>query len=353
MVEIDGSQGEGGGQVLRTSLSLAAALGRDLHIVNIRANRSKPGLAAQHLACVRAVAQVCGGQVRGAEIGSTELSLLPGSIAGGNFRWEVGTAGSVGLVAQSALPPLLFAPRPSFVQITGGTNVPWSPSVEYVDRVFLPAVGRMGATVRITRLAPGFYPKGGGRIHLEVTPLPECLRSLEWAERGQLRGLEAISLVEARLPRHIINRQVSGARAELGTVGLRVTTDHPQSLSPGTMLMIAAGFERGAAGFTALGERGKPAEQVGAEAGRAAASFLAGSASVDEHLADQLALYAALAQGPTRYVTERVTQHLATNLWVIGQFLETGMRADEPTGMVEIEGTGLPPAIVEGGGGGE
>lgn len=344
MVEIDGSYGEGGGQVPRTSLALAAVLGRELRVRSIRAGRPKPGMAAQHLAGVLAAAEVCGARVEGATTGSTELVFEPGRIRGGSYRWEVGTAGSVCLVAQTVLPPLLFAPRPSFVEITGGTNVPWSPSFEYLDRVFLPALRLMGAEVHATRLRPGFYPKGGGAVHLEVLPLAEPLRPLDWRERGELRGLEAISLVEARLAKHIINRQLAAAQKALGATGVRATRDHAEALSPGTMLLLAASFQHGAAGFTALGERGKPAEKVGEEAGRACASFLAGSASVDEHLADQLALYAALAQGRTGCVTERVTEHLRTNLWVIGQFLEAPMSCDAESGAVEIEGVGLLPA---------
>jgi len=353
MVHVDGSYGEGGGQVLRTSLALAAVLGRELRITDIRAGRSRPGLAAQHLTCVRAAAEVCRAQVAGDAKGSTELSLLPGNIRGGSYCWDVGTAGSVCLVAQTVLPPLLFAPGPSFVEITGGTNVPWSPSFEYLDRVFLPALRLMGAQVHATRLRPGFYPRGGGAIHLEVLPLMAPLQALDWRERGELRALEAVSLVEARLARHIINRQLAGAQNALGATGMRATRDHPEALSPGTMLMLAARFQRGAAGFTALGERGKPAEKVGAEAGRACAEFLGAEASVDEHLADQLALYAALAQGVTCYRTECVTEHLRTNLWVVGRFLDAAAHADPDTGAVEIDGVGLPPARVEGGGGGD
>lgn len=341
MVEIDGSYGEGGGQILRTSVALAAVLGRPVRINNIRAGRPQPGLAAQHLTAVLAAADVCGARVQGAVRGSTELVFEPGGIRAGNYRWEVGTAGSVCLVAQTVLPPLLWAPGPSLVQISGGTNVPWSPSFEYLDRVFLPTLRAMGAQVYATRLRPGFYPKGGGVIHLEVSPMAEPLRALPWRERGELRALEAVSLVEARLPRHIINRQLSGALSALGVSDVRTVREHAEALSPGTMLLVVASFARGAGGFTALGERGKPAERVGAEAGRACAQFLTSSASVDQHLADQLALYAALAQGETCYVTERVTEHLRTNLWAVEQFLAASLRCDEGTGTVVIGGVGF------------
>ncbi len=342
MLVIDGSYGEGGGQVLRTSLALSALLGREVRIENIRAGRAKPGLAAQHLAGVQATAKVCDARVDGARIGSMELEFAPGRIRGGAFRFDVGTAGATTLVLQTILPCLLVAREASAVQITGGTNVLWSPPQEYIAHVFLPAIGAMGADACIKCLRPGFYPKGGGRLEARVTPLAAPLRPLAWAERGELRSLTAFSVAEGRLPAHILRRQIEGAREALGPVGLRAETAHPESASPGTMLTIAARFECGAAGFSAAGERGKPAETVGREAGEQAACFLERTASVDLHLADQLLLYAAIAGGETVYVTEQITEHLRTNAWVIGQFLEAEIEIDEATGRVTVQGVGLP-----------
>jgi len=342
MVVIDGSYGEGGGQVLRTSLALSALLGREMHVESIRAGRAKPGLAAQHLAGVQATAQVCGARVEGARTGSTELSFAPGRIRGGAFRFDVGTAGATTLVLQTILPCLLAAREASAVQITGGTNVLWSPPQEYVAHVFLPAIAAMGASACIECLRPGFYPRGGGRLEARVTPLSAPLRPLTWSDREELRSLTAFSVAEERLPTHILRRQIEGAREALGPVGLRAETAHPESASPGTMLTIAARFERGAAGFSAAGERGKPAETVGHEAGEQAARFLQGRASVDMHLADQLLLYAAIAGGETVYVTEHITEHLRTNAWVIAQFLEAEIEVDEATGRVTVHGVGMP-----------
>ncbi len=342
MVVIDGSHGEAGGQVLRTSLALSALLSRDIRIEAIRAGRSRPGLAAQHLAAVRATAQVCGAQVEGARIGSMELSFSPGRIRGGHFRFDVGTAGATTLVLQTVLPCLLFAREASVLHIAGGTNVLWSPPQEYIAHVFLPAIATMGATARIECLRPGFYPRGGGRLEARVTPVDGPLRPLPWLERGELRSLTAFSVVEGRLPAHILRRQIEGAREALGPVGLRAETAHPQSPSPGTMLTIAARFEHGAAGFSAAGERGKRAETVGREAGEQAARFLQDAASVDMYLADQLLLYAAIAGGTTVYVTEKITEHLRTNAWVIAQFLEAELNIDEDTGRVTVRGVGLP-----------
>ncbi|MEA3403151.1 MAG: RNA 3'-terminal phosphate cyclase [Armatimonadota bacterium] len=344
MVTIDGSYGEGGGQVLRTSLALSALLGRELRIHSIRAGRSKPGLAAQHLAAVRAAAQVCSAEVDGASMGSRELTFRPREPRSGDYRFEIGTAGATTLVLQTVLPPLLFAKGSSLVRIHGGTNVRWSPPQEYIAEVFLPAVAGMGASAELQCLTPGFYPRGGGCIEARVSPLSGALEPLRWRERGELSSLTAFSVVEARLPSHIIRRQIEGAREALGSAGMRTETAHPESASPGTMLMIVAGFERGRGGFTALGERGKPAEEVGGEAGQQARRFLDGGASVDCHLGDQLLLYAAIAAGETTYVTEEVTEHLRTNAWVIEQFLDVDLSLNERTGEVAVSGAGLPAA---------
>lgn len=342
MVTIDGSHGEGGGQVLRTSLTMSALLGRELRLEHIRAGRSRPGLAAQHLASVHAAAQICGAEVRGATMGSQELTFTPGEVRTGRFHFEIGTAGATTLVLQTVLAPLLFARGSALVQIHGGTNVRWSPPQEYITNVFLPAIAHMGAEASLDCMVPGFYPRGGGCIEARITPLERALEPLEWAERGELRSLTAHSVVEARLPGHIIRRQIEGARRQLGSTGLRAHTAHPRSQSSGTMLMITAQFEHGMAGFTSLGERGKPAEQVGAEAGREAAAFLQSDASVDRHLADQLLIYAALAAGETRYVTEEITDHLRTNAWVIRQFIDAEIEIDETTREVAVRGVGLP-----------
>jgi RNA 3'-phosphate cyclase len=342
MLTIDGSHGEGGGQVLRTSLSLSALLGRDVQITDIRARRSNPGLAAQHLASVQAAAAVCGAEVTGDSMGSQELDFRPGEIRGSRQQFEVGTAGATTLVLQTVLPALLFASRSSHIQVHGGTNVRWSPPQEYIARVFLPAIAGMGADASLECLMPGFYPKGGGCIEARIRPLERALQPFDWAMRGELRSLTAYSIAEERLPSHITRRQIEGAREALGSAGLGGEEAHPPSASPGTMLTIAVGFDHGMGGFSAIGERGKPAEEVGREAGTRAARFLSADASVDRHLADQLLIYAAIAAGRTRYRTEEVTEHLRTNAWVIEQFLDVTISIDEATGDVTVDGVGMP-----------
>ncbi|MFP4248726.1 MAG: RNA 3'-terminal phosphate cyclase [Armatimonadota bacterium] len=344
MLTIDGSHGEGGGQVLRTGLSLSALLGRDLRIVNIRAGRSKPGLAAQHLTSARAAAAVCGASLKGDRIGSMEIEFRPRELRGGRYQFEVGTAGAATLVMQTVLPALLFAPNSSHLQVHGGTNVQWSPSHEYISEVFLPTIGEMGAEVALECLLPGFFPKGGGCIEARVQPLERGLKPLDWRERGDLRSLTAYSVAESRLPSHIVRRQIDAAREALGSAGVRALESRPASHCPGTSLVIAASFDHGRAGFTALGRRGKSAEEVGQEAGGQAARFLEGTASVDRHLADQVLLYAAIAGGRTECLTDGMTEHIRTNAWVIGEFLDVDITINESTGVVTVDGVGMPPA---------
>lgn len=346
-VHIDGSVGEGGGQVLRTSLSLAALLGCELTIEKIRAGRSKPGLAAQHVTCVRAAAAVCGAQVEGDRIGSSELVFRPGALRAGQYVFDVSdvkpSAGSTSLVLQTVLPPLVFAGGPSEVTVRGGTNVPWSPPHEYLELVFLPAVARTGVRARMTRTRGGWYPAGGGQVRMEVEPTAGALCPLKLTEPGDLHSLTAVSTVSAGLPTHIAGRQLDSALKLLPhhvSRQARRRQERPEG-GPGTCLLLAAEFTAGHAGASALGERGKPAEKVGQEAAEAFLQFLQSDAAVDLHLGDQLLLYAALADGPSVILAQERTLHLETNAHVIGQFLDVRieLKGDRPV-MVRVEGAG-------------
>lgn len=325
IITIDGSHGEGGGQMLRTSLSLSAVTGCGLRLINIRAGRPKPGLAAQHLIACRAAAAVCGGDLSGAEVGSQQIELRPGTPCGGEYLFEIGTAGSTNLVLQAILPPLLFARHPSHVTLRGGTDNPWSPVYAYLQEVFLPTLRRMGPQVRLQRNRAGWYPAGGGEIEMWVEPLKAPLQPLQLLERGALEALICHSLASDRLPQHILTRQCSGVREALGDSGqaLQSIEESLPAYSPGTTCLAAVRFDNGAGGFTALGARGKPAEQVGAEAGEQLALFLAQKATVDERLADQMLLYAALSKGTSEYLSPRLTGHLGTNADVIRELVGT------------------------------
>jgi RNA 3'-terminal phosphate cyclase (ATP) len=351
---IDGSYGEGGGQVLRTSLSLSAITGRPLRLVNIRAARRKPGLMPQHLTGVRAIARVCNAAVQGDKLDSQELTFLPGTAPqAGSYTFDVaqaakgGSAGSVGLVAQTVLLPLALASGTSEVTLRGGTHVPWSPVYDYLKRVYLPTLKWMGAEAKVQIVKWGWYPEGGGEVKVTVQGLPPGVRleGVTLRQRGQLlrvRGLSASS----NLPKHVRERQEGAALQVLRSSGINPRLDVLDAPSKGTgsIVFLWAEFENVVAGFTALGERGKPAERVAEEASRALLDYLHGDAALDRHLADQVILPLALAAGPSTFTAETVTQHLLTNAWVVNQFFP---------GRVRVEGVeGTPGALCTVGGGG-
>jgi len=253
-----------------------------------------------------------------AELGSQELTFRPRVPQWGHYLFDVaektGSAGSVTLIAQALLPPLLRAGQPSTLILRGGTHVPWSPPAHYLQEVFLPALSRMGAAVSLTLSRWGWYPRGGGEVRLTITP-SHTLTGAGWIEPPAPDGFQALSAT-CRLPEHIRRRQAARLKARLGQE-LPVAELAAAGPDPGSLVFLWGP----GAGFTALGARGKPAETVADEAADACLAFREGGAAVDRHLADQLAPYLALAQGPSRLITEKITSHLLTNLWVIEQFL--------------------------------
>ena len=318
MLHLDGSYGEGGGQILRTALSLAATLEQPVRIVNIRAGRRQPGLRPQHLTGVLALARITQAEVSGAALHSRELTFRPRRPQPGSYLFDVaaktGSAGAVTLLAQALLPPLLLAGSPSRLILRGGTHVPWSPPAHYLLHVFFPALGQLGAAVQMTLNRWGWYPKGGGEVGLEIAPA-RSLTGLEWRTPPDFQEFRAVSAA-SRLPEHVRRRQAERLRERLGQ-NLPVDLIEAGGLDPGSIVLLYGPR----AGFDALGVKGKPAEKVADEAADAFLSFKGRRAAVDRHLADQIVLYLALAQGPSSFITPEITMHLLTNLWVIEQFL--------------------------------
>ncbi len=318
MLHLDGAYGEGGGQILRTSLSLSALLGAPVRIESIRAGRPKPGLRPQHLTAVRALARITGAEVEGDELDSQELTFKPRTPKPGNYLFDVaektGSAGSVTLIAQALLPPLLKSTGPSTLILRGGTHVPWSPTAHYLIQVFLPALAQLGVRVTMTLERWGWYPRGGGEVRLVITPCPK-LSGVKWQTPPESTGFRAIS-ASSRLPEHVARRQASRLQERLGPE-LPVELVAAGGLDPGSLVFLWGPR----AGFDTLGARGKPAEKVADEAVDAYLTFRRGGAAVDPHLADQIVLYLAQAQGPSAMITSEITSHLLTNLWVIEQFL--------------------------------
>ena len=345
-VVIDGSYGEGGGQILRTSLGLSALTGRPLRIERIRAKRRKPGLAAQHLASARAVAAICDAALEGDAIGSSELSFVPRSAPRADaYSFDVaelregGSAGSVVLILQAMLLPLSFAEGPSSLFLRGGTHLSWSPPFEYIDEVWLPALRRMGLQADIRLLRSGWYPVGEGEIEVRIEGRTgRAMTGLDWTERGALLEISGRALV-ANLHIHIAERMASRATELLrGHVGrLAIRPERVRASCPGAAICLTARYEGGNVGFNALGKRGLPAEEVAEAAAQQFLDFEASGASVDEHLADQLLLPMALASGPSDFLCPTASSHLRTNAWVIERF---------GVARVEIDETGQGPVRV-------
>ena len=344
---VDGAYGEGGGQVLRTSLSLSAITGRPLRLVSTRAARRKPGLMPQHLTAVRAIARVCNAEVEGDKLNSEELTFVPGTAPrAGSHTFDVaqvargGSAGSVGLIAQAVLLPLALAPGASELTLRGGTHVSWSPVYDYLKRVYLPTLRWMGVEAKVQIVKWGWYPVGGGEVKLRIQGLPVEARpqGLSLLQRGSLLRVRGVS-ASSSLPKHVRQRQEGTALQVLRSNGVNPRIDVLDAPSKGTgsVVFLWAEFEHVLAGFTALGEKGKPAELVADEASQALLAYLRGDGALDRHLADQVILPMALADGPSSFTTEAVTQHLLTNAWVVNQFFP---------GRVQVGGVeGTPGAL--------
>jgi len=332
LLTIDGSHGEGGGQILRTAVTLSALTGRPIRIGNIRAGRPRPGLAAQHLTAIRAVAKLCHARINGDALGSQQIDFIPGARAvAGHYRFDVataregGSAGSACLVLQTLVPPLALAPGKSRLSIRGGTHMAWSPSFDYIRDVWLPAIRQTGISASAALRAWGWYPIGQGEIDVEVSGLDpgrRCpVKPLNLVERGRLRTISGRG-VAANLPSQIAERMVARAEALLSDMGaeMRIEPIRVGAACAGAGLFLTAEYEHVHCGFTALGKRGKPAEQVADEAAGSLKEHWRSGEALDRHLADQILVPLTLASGLSRFSTERISRHLRTNAWVVERF---------------------------------
>jgi RNA 3'-terminal phosphate cyclase (ATP) len=318
MITIDGSQGEGGGQILRSSLSLSAITGTPVRLVDIRARRPKPGLQRQHLACVQAAGRICNAQVDGAELGAREVTFAPQGIVAGNYHFAIGSAGSASLVLQTVLPPLLRAAGPSTVTIEGGTHNSMAPPFEFLRDSFLPVLARIGATVELRLERHGFHPAGGGRIVAVIQPLVAPW-PLELDERGQFLGRHARAVV-ANLPAHVAHREIETIKHQLKWSYGECDEEEVQADGPGNVVSITLRYANVTEVVTGFGELRTRAEEVARTAATEAQRWLDAGAPVGPHLADQLLLPLAIAAGG-RFRTSAPTDHTTTNAAVIAAFL--------------------------------
>lgn len=337
-VVIDGSQGEGGGQMLRTSLSLSAIYGTELRVEKIRAKRSKPGLKRQHLTCVKAVAEICSAKVSEADVGAMELEFAPGAIKGGDYRFDVGTAGSVILVAQTVIPVLLKADGPSTVTVTGGTHVPYAPIWEFFAETYLPQLRRMGAHVEAELVSCGFYPAAGGVIRLKIRPFDQTLadRRFELTDLGAYKGGKAVGVV-SNLPVSIAEAEAGIIASKLANLELKPEVREVASFGPGNYCYAQLDYEKGSVVFSGIGTYDRSRRAVGNEVVSNVREFLSAGKACEKHLADQLltplSVFAGGSYDYGEYYNEywkwnwtlalqKETEHYRTNLDVIGKFYD-------------------------------
>jgi RNA 3'-terminal phosphate cyclase (ATP) len=331
-VVIDGSHGEGGGQILRTSLAISAITGRPLVIERIRANRRNPGLAAQHVTAVRSAAALCAAETEGAAIGSGTLEFRPTvPPRPGAYLFDVaearegGSAGASSLVLHTVAVPAFFADGACEFRIRGGTHVAWSPPYDYLAAVWRPFLASIGVPLETELLSFGFYPRGGGEIVAWVqghgARAGNRLKPVEILERGAMQSIRGRALA-ANLPAHIPQRMADRARSLLAKAAPQVDiqAERVGGVGPGAGIFLTAEYESVSCGFSALGVIGKPAEAVAEEAAGALLEHARGEGALDRHLADQALLPLAFAPSPSNYTCEAVTEHLRTEAWVIGQF---------------------------------
>jgi len=351
VIEIDGSMGEGGGAVLRTALALSAVGQRPIHIYNIRAKRAKPGLAPQHMHGVKALAELTKAKVEGLSLGSIELKFEPGAMDGGKFRVDIGTAGSTTLILQILMLAAAFAKRSVEVEITGGTDNPLAPPIDFLKNVTLPILQKMGYQGEVECIRRGHYPRGGGIVRARIEPI-QRLNTIELVEPGKVTRISGIAHC-VKLPEHIATRMAHAAsmaliKAGYSKVNIKAESYEPSRdphFGPGTGITLWAETEQGAIlGASSLGRPGKPAEQVGREAAESLVKQLRTGRAADRHLTDQLIPYMALAEGTSDITSAELTSHALTNIALVEQILGVKFEVDGQQGQpgrIKVIGLGF------------
>ena len=323
MIEVDGAHGEGGGQLLRMAVALSALTDTPVRVVRIRAGRPTPGLAAQHVTAIDAVAKLCGGEVVGLAAGSSTIEFRPGALVPGRFSLDVGTAGSVTLILQALLPVAAAAGGPVRVRLVGGTDVRWSPPIDYFGRVFLPLIRRLGAHVDVEVLRRGYYPRGGGIVEVAIEPTRSWSSFIlsEGVEIQHVRGIAHVS----NLPEDVPKRMKHAALRRLHDIPDVKVEERvyrgEEAIGQGGALVLWAETTASLLGADCLAERGKPSERIGEEAAASLRGEMGAAATLDVHAADQLLVYLARGDGPSRFRVQAVSGHLETMMWLIPQFL--------------------------------
>lgn len=343
MITIDGGAKSGSGTIVRHSVALASLLGKEIKIQNIRARRDKPGLRAQHLKVMQACQEICHSVVSGATLGSKEITYIPKErFRGGEYQWDIGTGGSTTMFAQALLPLSCFAEKPSKFRLEGGLFQDFAPSAYHMQFVLLPLLKQMGIQAKLEIIRPGYVPRGAGIIEIKVEPVKK-LRSLNLTEQGKILGIRGIALSSHLKEKRVSRRMAEECQKVLGSYGyeaeIREIYD-VSSLQEGAALAICAETSLGnRIGSDRAGRPGRSSESIGRYVAQGFIEDVKTGAAVDRYLADQLIIYAGLAQGITRYSVPRITEHIETNLWLIEEFL--GAKTKIRGNLIEIEGIGF------------
>jgi len=343
MINIDGGVKSGSGTIVRYSVALASLLGEEIRIENIRAGRDKPGLRAQHLKVVQACQEMCRGVVENASVGSKEITYTPGErFNGGEYSWDIGTAGSTIMMAQTLLPLACFARKPSKFRLEGGLFQDFAPSAYHMKFVLLPFLKQMGIRAGLDIMRPGYVPRGGGIIEVEVEPI-EKLKPLDLAEQGEILNIKGIALSSHLKEKKVSQRMRAECRRVLVSHGYEAEIEEIEdesSLQEGAALAIYAETSQGSRiGSGRAGRPGRSSESIGRYVAQTFVEDVRTGAAVDRYVADQLIIYAGLADGISRYSIPRITEHVETNLWLIEEFLGARTRID--CNLLEIEGIGF------------
>ena len=329
MLRIDGSYGEGGGQILRTATALSVITNKPVEIINIRSNRPDPGIKPQHYVAIKSIEELCGGESTGLEIGSSRIMFKPGEVKGGNYKFDVGTAGSITLVFQALLLSALKTHEPLTVTVKGGTDVKWAPSWDYFNQVFLCLLKKMGVSVDAQLIKRGYYPKGGGEGSLTIKPsnkiFPLCLDEKQIFTR--VNGV----IHSANLPIEIATRMKHAAIKTLMKKNLEadITIEDKPSISTGIGITLWTQSKDTILGSTMLGERGIPAEKIGGDAALNLIKDIESGANIDVHAFDQIIPYIAIANKPSSYVVREISNHAKTNMWLVKQFLDVDFKLEK------------------------
>jgi len=342
MIYIDGSAKSGSGTIVRYAVALSSLLGEELQINNIRAKRDKPGLRPQHLASVTACAQMCGARVEGAVVDSKEIFYRPGGkIRGGQYQWDIGTAGSTTLLTMTLLPLALFADEESVLRISGGLFQDFAPSAHHMQHVLLPTLAKMGIRAELEVIRPGYVPKGGGTIQVKVKPVASGIKPLRLLKQGKVKEMTGLALSSHLMEQRVSQRMAEECRKALAEEGYRARIEtlwDETALQAGASLALWAETDSDCLlGSDQAGRRGRSSEKIGRYVARNLLEDLKTGATVDRYLADQLIIYAALAEGTTEYIIPHATEHVDTNLWLAEKL---GARTRIEGNNLHIEGLG-------------